>query len=162
MNSGTIWGRFVEKTRGQKSRATVPLKRKKISLPFCFEEKMMAVFCFRFAHLLRSDKDGSFSLPFCFISLRSKNYGSFSLLFRFVFVSFHFCFASDFYVSHRCETSEKSPFFRIEAKKISLPFRFISLRSENDGAPYPGVFTTQIGFQKKFWYKIHQGVATPM
>jgi hypothetical protein len=26
MNSGTIWGRFVEKPRGQKSRATVPLK----------------------------------------------------------------------------------------------------------------------------------------
>jgi hypothetical protein len=29
----------------------------------------------------------------------------------------------------------KKHFFRIEAKKISLPFRFISLRSENDGAP---------------------------
>jgi hypothetical protein len=26
MNSGTIWVRFVEKTRGQKSRATVPLR----------------------------------------------------------------------------------------------------------------------------------------
>ncbi len=26
MSSGTIWGRFVEKTRGQKSRATVPLR----------------------------------------------------------------------------------------------------------------------------------------
>ncbi len=25
MNSGTIWGRFVEKPRGKKSRATVPL-----------------------------------------------------------------------------------------------------------------------------------------
>jgi hypothetical protein len=25
VNSGTIWGRFVEKTRGKKSRATVPL-----------------------------------------------------------------------------------------------------------------------------------------
>jgi hypothetical protein len=31
--------------------------------------------------------------------------------------------------------AKKSLFFRIEAKKISLPFRFISLRSENDGAP---------------------------
>jgi hypothetical protein len=29
----------------------------------------------------------------------------------------------------------KNNFFRIEAKKISLPFRFISLRSESDGAP---------------------------
>jgi hypothetical protein len=26
VNSGTIWGRFVEKTRGKKSRATVPLR----------------------------------------------------------------------------------------------------------------------------------------
>jgi hypothetical protein len=26
VNSGTIWDRFVEKTRGQKSRATVPLR----------------------------------------------------------------------------------------------------------------------------------------
>jgi hypothetical protein len=86
--------------------------------------------------LLRSEKDGSFSLPFRFISLRSKNYGRFSLLFRFVFASFHFRFASDFYVLHECETSEKSTVFRIEAKKISLPFRFILLRSENDGAPY--------------------------
>jgi hypothetical protein len=85
---------------------------------------------------LRSEYDGSFSLPFDFILLRSENDGSFSLLFRFVFASFLFCFASDFYVSHRCETSEKNTFFRIEAKKNSLPFRFISLRSENDGAPY--------------------------
>jgi hypothetical protein len=30
VNSGTIWGRFMEKTRGQKSRATVPLK-----VPYC-------------------------------------------------------------------------------------------------------------------------------
>jgi hypothetical protein len=59
-----------------------------------------------------------------------------SLLFRFVFALFHFRFASDFGVSHQCETSEKITFFHIEAKKISLPLRFISLRSENDGAPY--------------------------
>jgi hypothetical protein len=59
-----------------------------------------------------------------------------SLLFCFVFALFYFRFAADFYVSHRCETSEKITFFRIEAKNILLPFRFISLRSENDGAPY--------------------------
>jgi hypothetical protein len=29
VNSGTIWGRFVEKPRGKKSRTTVPLKCKK-------------------------------------------------------------------------------------------------------------------------------------
>ncbi len=51
----------------------------------------------------------------------------FSLLFRFVFASFHFRFASD------VKTSEKD-FFRIKVKKISLPFRFILLRSENDGS----------------------------
>jgi hypothetical protein len=56
------------------------------------------------------------------------------LLFRLVFALFHFSFASDFYVSHQCEQAKKH-FFRSEAKKISLPFRFISLRSENDGAP---------------------------
>ncbi len=34
MNSGTIWGRFVEKPRGKKSRATVPLKQIKfVNLP---------------------------------------------------------------------------------------------------------------------------------
>ncbi len=49
-----------------------------------------------------------------------------SLLFRFVFALFHFRFTSDFYASHRCETSEKITFFRIEVKKVSLPFRFIS------------------------------------
>ncbi len=32
MNSGTIWGRFVEKTRGQKSRATVPLRVLKVGI----------------------------------------------------------------------------------------------------------------------------------
>ncbi len=62
---------------------------------------------FRFISL-RSENDGSFSLPFCFISLRSENDGSFSLLFRFVFASFHFCLASDFFVSHWCEISEKN------------------------------------------------------
>ncbi len=104
-------------------------------------------FCFRFISFfaskrkkfasipLRSENDGSFLLPFRFISLRSENDGSFLLLFRFVFASFHFRFSTDFYVSHRCETSEKSTFFRIEANKISLPFRFISLWSEMTAHP---------------------------
>jgi hypothetical protein len=61
---------------------------------------------------------------FCF---EAKMMGVFAF-FRFVFASFHFRFTSDFYVSKH--------FFRIEANKILLPFRFISLRSENDGAPY--------------------------
>jgi hypothetical protein len=49
-----------------------------------------------------------------------------SLLFRFVFASFHFRFASD------AKTSEKTLYDRSE--KNSLPFRFISLRSKNDGS----------------------------
>ncbi len=36
MNLGTIWGRFVEKTGGQKSRATVPL-REFFRLPYCIK-----------------------------------------------------------------------------------------------------------------------------
>ncbi len=80
--------------------------------------------CFAFIVSHWSEKN------FASILLRSENDGSFSLLFCFVFALFHFRFASDFYVSHRCETSEKSTFLCIEAKKISLPFRFISLRSE--------------------------------
>jgi hypothetical protein len=81
------------------------------SLPFCFIS-------------LLSEKDGSFLLPFRFISLRSENDGSFLLLFRFVFASFHLRFASDFYISHRCKTSEKSTFFASKRKKFR--FRFVS------------------------------------
>jgi hypothetical protein len=85
---------------------------------FCFEAKIMAVF------------------RFCFTSFRFKAnmmavFASF--LFCFCFVPFRF--ASDFYVSYQRETSEKSTFFRIEAKKNLLQFRFILLRSENDSAP---------------------------
>jgi hypothetical protein len=69
---------------------------------------------------LRSENDGSFSLPFRVISLRSENDGNFSLLFRFVFASFHF---------HRCETSEKSTFF-LASKRKKFRFRFASFRFE--------------------------------
>ncbi len=34
MNSGTIWGRFVERTRRRKSRATVPLNSGGLSFKF--------------------------------------------------------------------------------------------------------------------------------
>ncbi len=94
------------------------IKAKKILLPFCFEAKMMAVFCFRFPSFrLEAKRMAVFHFRFAsfhFISLQSKNYGSFSLLFHFVF-------------------SLRSIF-------VSLPFRFISLRSENDGAPYPPLY----------------------
>jgi hypothetical protein len=84
---------------------------------------------FRFISL-QSEKDGSFLLPFRFILLQSENDGSFSLLFCFVFASFHFCFASDFYVSHRCETSEKKHFFshRSEKNFASVSLHFASKR----------------------------------
>jgi hypothetical protein len=51
VNSGTIWGRFVEKTRGKKSRATVP-----INLVIFYAQHFY----------LRSLRDiGSFLLPTC-------------------------------------------------------------------------------------------------
>jgi hypothetical protein len=112
----------------QKKFASISLRSENdgsFSLSFCFIS-------------LRSEKDGSFLLPFRFISLRSENDGSFLLLFRFVFASFHFRFASDLYVSHRCETSEKALFFPSKRKKFRFrfaSFRFILLQSENDGAP---------------------------
>ncbi len=57
------------------------------------------------------------------ISLYPFSLWSFCFFFGF-FASFHFRFASD----------AKKHFFRIEVKKISLPFRFILLRSKNDGS----------------------------
>ncbi len=93
---------------------------------FCFKAKMIAVFCLRFASFhFKAKMMEVFCFRFASFRFEAKNYGSFLLVFCFVFASFHFRFASDFHVSHQCETSEK----------ISLPFRFISLRSENDGAP---------------------------
>ncbi len=85
---------------------------------------------------LPSEKDGSFSLLFLFISLRSKNDGNFLLLFHFIFASFHFRFASDFYVSHRCEKSEKSTFVHIEAKtKICLRFALFCFEAKMTAHP---------------------------
>ncbi len=50
--------------------------------------------------------------------------------FSFFFASFHFRFTSDFYVSHRCETSEKSTFFshRSEKNFASVSLHFASKR----------------------------------
>jgi hypothetical protein len=73
---------------------------------FRFEAKMIAVFCFRFASFRFEAK--------------------MMAVFRFFFVLF---LLRSIFVLLQIST------FCIEAKKISLPFRFISLRSENDGAP---------------------------
>jgi hypothetical protein len=59
------------------------------------------------------------------------------LLFRFVFAFFHFRFASDFYVAHRCETSEKITFFASKRKKIR--FRFASFRFEAKMTAHPNL-----------------------
>jgi hypothetical protein len=86
---------------------------------FCLEAKRMAVFCFRFASFRFGAKMMAvFRFFFVLFSLRS------------IFVSLQI---STFRID--AKQAKKSTFFRIEAKKISLPFRFISLRSENDGAP---------------------------
>jgi hypothetical protein len=56
----------------------------------------------------------------------------FSLLFRLVFASFHFGFASDLHVSHRCKKIEKSFFLHQSIQN----FASVSRQSENDGTPY--------------------------
>jgi hypothetical protein len=48
-------------------------------------------------------------------------------VFCFVFASFHFRFASDFCVSHRCETSEKGTFFASKRKKFRFRFALHNL-----------------------------------
>jgi hypothetical protein len=46
------------------------------------------------------------------------------------------CFSCASHAHARKKTNfSRKNTFRIEVKKILLPFRFISLRSENDGAP---------------------------
>jgi hypothetical protein len=59
----------------------------------------------------------------------------FHLLFP-LFLPVLVCFASDINVSLICGKSEKTPFFRCEAKNISLSFRFVSLEAKINGAPY--------------------------
>ncbi len=118
------------------------IEAKKFCFHFASKQK-----CWHFSLLfrfisLRSENDGSFLLPFCFILLRSENGSNFSLLFRFVFASFHFHFPSDFYVSHRCEKSEKSTVFASKRKKFR--FRFASLRFEAKITAHPSSDSTYI------------------
>ncbi len=86
---------------------------------FHFEPKMMAVFCFRFASF----------------RFEAKMIAVFRFFFVLFFALFHFRFASDFYVSHRCETSEKSTFFASKRKKFC--FRFASFRFEAKMTAHP-------------------------
>jgi hypothetical protein len=85
--------------------------------------------------LRQSENDGSFSLPFASFRFEAKMMA----VFRFFFVLFSLrsIFVSLQISMFRIDAKQaKKALFRIEAKKVSLPFRFISLRSENDGAPY--------------------------
>ncbi len=109
------------------------------SLPFRFislrsENYKSFSLPFRFI-LLWSENEGSFSLPFRLISPRSENDGSFLLLIGFVFASFHFRFASDFYVSHRCETLEKTHFFASKRKKFHFRFALFRFEARMTGHP---------------------------
>jgi hypothetical protein len=82
---------------------------------------MMAVFRFRLASFrFEAERMAVFCFFFVLFSLSS------------IFVSLQI---STFRID--VKQAKKSTFFRVEAKKILLRFRFISLRSENDGAPYP-------------------------
>ncbi len=78
-------------------------------------------------------KEKNISLPFCFISFHftsKRKWWKFSILFRFVVTLFHFRFASNIYLSHRCETSEKKLFFASKRKKnfASVSLHFASKR----------------------------------
>jgi hypothetical protein len=75
---------------------------------FRFEAKIIAVFL---------------SLPFCFISLRSENDGSFSLLF-----SFYFCFVP---------FSFRFRFLRFASKRKKIRFRFASFCFEAKMTAHP-------------------------
>ncbi len=125
--------------RKQEKKHFFRIEAKKMSLPFRVislwsENDGSFSLPFRFISL-RSENDGSFLLPSRFISLQSENDGSFSLLFCLVFAPFHFRFASDIYVSHRCETSEKSTFFASKWQKFR--FRFASFHFEAKMTAHP-------------------------
>jgi hypothetical protein len=110
--------------------------------------KFLLLFCFIFASFnFCFASDVKTSEKKTFFASKQKNFASvslhfalkqklwqFSLLFLFLF-RFTFVLLQ---ISTVCndENQAKKRFFRIEAKKFLLPFRFISLRSENDGAPY--------------------------
>jgi hypothetical protein len=55
---------------------------------------------------------------------------------------FHFRYASDFYVSHRCETSEKTLFFSLKRKKFR--FRFALFRFEAKITAHPTPHTSEV------------------
>src|SRR5450830_1551391 len=78
-------------------------------------------FAFRFRFASFHFRFASVSQHFIYVSL-------------FASVSLHFIFrfASYFDVSQRCETSEKTTFFRIDAKRFSLRFRPFRFRTENE------------------------------
>jgi hypothetical protein len=87
---------------------------------FRFEVKRMAVFRFRFASFrFEAKRLAVFHIFFVLLSLCS------------IFVSLQI---STFRID--AKQAKKALFSASKRKKISLPFRFISLRSENDGAPY--------------------------
>jgi hypothetical protein len=80
------------------------------SLPFCFNS-------------LRSEKDGSFLLPFRFISLRSENDGSFLLFF--VLFSLHSIFVSLQISTFRIDAKQaKKALFSHRSEKNFASFRF--------------------------------------
>jgi hypothetical protein len=121
--------------RKQAKKTLFSHQSEKILLPFRFEAKMMAFFHFCFASFrFEAKMMGVFRFPFALFRFEAKIiafFASFSFCFHFVPFSFRFRFLR--FASMR--NKRKKHFFRIEAKKISLSFRLISLRSENDGAP---------------------------
>jgi hypothetical protein len=96
----------------------------------------MAFFRFCFASFRSEAKMmGVFRFHFDLFRFEAKIKAIFRFFFVLFFASFHFRFASDFYVSHQCEISEKKHFFRIEAEKFR--FRFASFHFETKMTAHP-------------------------
>ncbi len=91
------------------------------------------------------------SLPFRFILLRSENYGSFAS-FSFRFALLHFRFASDFYVLHRCETSEKSLFFASKRKKFRFRFALFRFEAKMTAHPTPETSRCPPRWEANSWH----------
>ncbi len=71
MNQGPIWGRFMKKTRGQKSRATVPLSAQ-FRFPEICDEQFVCDYCTAIGNLKSLDT------PLCSNPLGRRDYPVYS------------------------------------------------------------------------------------
>jgi hypothetical protein len=82
-------------------------------------------------HIISVIPSRSLQSWFAYLIISFFIFGSFSFRLAF-FASFVFVSLMISSFSLRSETSEKTAFFRFDAKNFSLHFRFVSLRTENE------------------------------